>query len=256
MDYSLALHNFEGPFQKLLQLVLEKKLEITTVNIAKVTDDFLVYFEKIRAAEAEKEGELDLIADADFKTLLADFVLVVSRLILIKSKVLLPDLEFDEEDEFSTKDLEDRLRLYKDFRGAIKNIADLWHAEPFMRQRDFLVSRTSVFYPPENITFHDLAKALQRLETELQKFVMPEKPIKNEAINLRKKIEEVLLKISEGLSDFSGIAENKSRKELVVLFLAVLHLIKEQALHVNQDSHFGAISIAKRDVQSYNGQDE
>ncbi len=252
MDYLLTLTNYEGPFQKLLSLVLEKKLDITEVNIAKVTDDFVAYFEKIQKAEIEAGGELDPIESADIRVLLSDFVLVVSKLVLIKSRFLLPDLELDEEDELGTKDLEERLKMYKDFRGAVRALGTSWSLLPRFYSREFLMGRASFFYPPKEISSEILRNSIQRLSEELQKFVTPEKQIRGEAINLRKKIEEVLERISEGLSDFAVFSSEKSRKEIVVLFLAVLHLMKEQMLHVNQDGHFGKILIAKKEEQSYN----
>src|SRR3989338_1435977 len=99
--YELKLNDFAGPLDKLLELIEGKKLEITKVNLAEVTADFVAYIKTI---------------DNLHPKFLADFVAIASKLILIKSHTLLPSLLLSKEEEVEMRDLEDRLRLYKEFK--------------------------------------------------------------------------------------------------------------------------------------------
>src|SRR3989344_3177572 len=109
--YELKLDTFQGPLEKLLELIESKELEITRLNLAEVTADFLAY---VRSLE-----EID-------SRVLADFITVAARLILIKSHALLPQLALTEEEEEDIADLERRLKLYKEFRVVERAIANSW----------------------------------------------------------------------------------------------------------------------------------
>ena len=90
MNYEFKTEQFSGPIEKLLELIEEKKMEITELNLADVTADFLKYLEKLESVESR---------------LLADFIVVASKLLLIKSKAILPGLPITEEEEKDIKDL-------------------------------------------------------------------------------------------------------------------------------------------------------
>lgn len=241
MPYLLNLESYKGPIEKLLELVEEKKLEITLVNLSKVTDDFLIYFENLQKEELEKDSE----SKANLKIILADFLVVATKLLLIKSKVLVPSLSLSEEEESDIKDLESRLKLYQELKPMKKYIASLWQEAPYMFTREFLMTKEPVFYPPETITTTHLLKAISKIIGELEKVLMPQKHIKQEVISLKAKIEEVLEKISNQTSTLDALHGKRTRRELVVLFLAVLHLIKNQLIYVEQEDSFGKITIAK-----------
>src|SRR5260221_679919 len=105
MSYELTLNQFSGPLEALLELIESKRLPVNEISLAKVTDDFLKFLADNPAI--------------DF-AMLADFISVASRLILIKSKSLLPDLVLTGEEEMEIKDLEKRLALYRDLRATGK----------------------------------------------------------------------------------------------------------------------------------------
>src|SRR5258706_15754469 len=107
MTYELKIEQYEGPLEKLLQLIEERKLAITEISLAAVTDDFLKYLETMLEVPPG---------------VLADFIVVASRLVLIKSKSLLPELPLTEEEEEDIKDLEQRLLLYKRLKEAERHV--------------------------------------------------------------------------------------------------------------------------------------
>jgi len=231
--YELTLEKYQGPLDKLLELVLEKKLEIAEISLAEVTADFLDYLRKLEEEQAHP-------------TVIADFIIVASKLVLIKSKNLLPSLQLDEEEEEDVRNLELRLKIYAEIKKTQQLVKDRWNDFPQVATREFLKVSEPAFYPPDKITGANLKSALARILGEFEKMMKPVKTIKTEIINLKKKIEEVVRKLTSNPVGFGSLKENGTKAELVVLFLAVLHLIKAQLVNVEQPSNFGEITIAKK----------
>lgn len=256
MLYSLNLDFYKGPLEKLLELIEEKKLEISVVSLAKVTGDFLAFVENLQksepfaedAAREEKKSFPDKTQD-DLKLILADFLVVASRLVLIKSKALIPALPLDDEDEADIRDLEARLKIYEEIRGAKSAVLGLWRSSPVMLSREFLMTKEPFFFPPKDIGANDLLKCFRTILGEFEKSLIPVKKIALQVFNLQSKIEEVLRKITNEPRALHHFHEKKNKSELVILFLAILHLAKVQLIHIEQDERFGEIRI-KQGIQA------
>lgn len=237
MPYELNLEQYQGPLQKLLELIEEKKMEITVVSLAEVTGGFFDYLKKLEEAGASH-------------SILADFLVVASKLILIKSKVLLPSLPLTDEEEMDIRSLEGRLKIYQEFKKAQLHVKGLWKVSPQMFSREYLMTKEATFYPPKSATAEALAKAVARVAGELEKFLKPVVKVKNEIIHLKQKIEEVFRRLTEIPIGFKKMHEGRGRSELVVLFLAILHLVREQLISADQDGQFEEITIAKKPIAS------
>jgi segregation and condensation protein A len=257
MPYSLNLDFYKGPLEKLLELIQEKKMEISVVSMAEVTGDFLAFVQKIQNSEAfaediaKKEGlsseetaGIPPETREDLKLILADFLVVASRLVLIKSKALIPALPLDDEDEADIRDLEARLKIYEEIKGAKSAILEAWRSSPVMLSREFLMTKEPFFFPPKNVGAGDLLKCFKTILGEFEKTLIPVKKIAAQVFNLQSKIEEVLQKITNEPRALHYFHENKNKSELVVLFLAILHLAKVQLIHIEQNEHLGEIRIS------------
>ncbi|MDP2703624.1 MAG: segregation/condensation protein A [bacterium] len=239
MAFAVDTAVYKGPIEKLLELVQEKKFEITELSLAEVTGDFLRYFESLRQAQGIKEEEQDL------KALIADFLVVASRLLLIKSRVLLPQLELDEEEEEDIRDLELRLKLYQELKGTKGYVRDIWRDTPYMVGREFLMAKEPMFLPPKGLQPSHLEEAVRQMVEELQRFLMPEEKMKRVIVRLQDKIQEILERLTEKPMDLGHLDGKKKREEIVMLFLAVLHLVRDHFIHVEQSEEFGRIYIRK-----------
>lgn len=249
--YELRLEYFQGPMDKLLELIEEKKLEVSRVSLAEVTDDFLRYLEQFKIALTDGNEDSPLF-DAP-PALLADFLVVASRLLLIKSKTLLPALTLSAEEDAELHDLEHRLKLYQELKKTQEHIRALWSAAPKMYAREFLTAHEPVFYPPSNATPASLHAAAMKMSGELTQLFKPKATVKNQLVNLRAKIQEIAARIIAAPTTFSNLHGGKgSRSDVVVLFLAVLHLIKQQLADVAQAEHFGEMTIARTSDAAYN----
>lgn len=249
MPYQLKTKTFEGPLEKLLELIEERKLGINEVSIAEVTDSFLKYLEMLM--KQEKQATNDPVSMA----LLADFVSVASRLILLKSKSLLPDLTLTDEEEHDLKDLEDRLKLYARVKEAMKLLEEEWGAKRRMASRGYFLHtnlEAHVFYPGDGVTPQALALAMRGVFDELQKFTHETETIKDKIVSLEEVVKTVIARISElgGETSVAKLSGKKSRSELIMVFLAVLHLAREQLIHLEQESHFSDIIVKNRNKES------
>jgi len=227
--FELKTNQFAGPIEKLLELIEEKKLDITAISLSEVTADFLNYLRSL--AETPP-------------AILADFIVVAARLILIKSKALLPELPLTEEEEEDIKDLEARLLIYKEFKNAGENIALLWKKQNISWSRELFGNRhISVFYPPGDISADKLKNSLDSMLKALEVIQLREKSLARTAIvSVEEKIEELLgyLKGKEH-SPFGELV--KTREEAIVLFLAILHLLKDRLIDIEQSGNFYDIII-------------
>lgn len=230
MKYQLNLEKFSGPIEKLLELIELKKMEVTEVNLANVTADFLQYLKKIEAVEPR---------------MLADFVVVAAALLLIKSKALLPNLELTKEDEEDIKDLEGRIKRYAEFKPAIALFKEFYEKGNFSVSRPFLYNSEPVFYPAPNVSKNSLLQSASEVFRVFNQTILESQTVEISLVKLEEKIEEIVNKMREGISRFSEVTHKKSRSEVVVLFLALLHLLKEQIIKVEQKEKFDDIKIEK-----------
>ena len=232
MQYTLNLEHYNGPLEKLLELVEKNELDISLISLAKVTGGFLDHLSKLQEKDTPH-------------AILADFLVVASKLLLIKSKALIPTLELEEEDEEDIQNLETQLKIYKKIKLAKELIKDGWREMPAMTSRELLMTKEAFFYPPKTLKIKDLADAFKKIVQEIEKFRTVE-VIKTEIINLEKKIKEIVQRITSMPAELKTFSGGNSKKELIVLFLAILHLLREEIIEVEQTKPFGEIHIAKK----------
>lgn len=235
MSYEVRLSKFQGPLEKLLELIEDKKLQINEISLAVVTTDFLKYLEESKP---------------DYGVL-ADFISIASRLILVKSKSLLPGIELTEEEEGDIKDLAHRLELYKEFKVARGHFEVLWNSNESSRSRVYMGSLDSVrvFYPGNRVTKDSLLESVQKIFESLEKISKEVETIKDKIVTLEEKIKEVVARVKDlGETSLNKLSQEKNKAEIVVIFLAILHLAREQLIHLEQDSHFSDIMIRHQEA--------
>lgn len=210
------------PYEKLLELVEAKQLDITTVNLADVTADFIKHIESL-------DNNID-------PRILSEFVAIAAKLILIKSKALLPNLTLTDEEEADVQQLEARLLLYQQFRQAGEHLKRIWHANRPLAARSLLMNHGQSFRPPQQLTTLDLLSALASVSVEIKQLLPETQNIQINLISLEEKMEELIQKLNQQpQQQLEQLVSNKSRAEVVVIFLAVLHLLKKQMVKVDQN---------------------
>lgn len=233
-NYQIKVEQFEGPMDLLLQMTEDQKLDITRVSLAKIADQYLEYISSAQNITLEH---------------LADFLSIASKLILIKSKALLPLLEFTEEEEAEIMDLEHQLAEYKKFKEAAKNIAILYNCPKQSFSREGFSGRSVVFFPPENITVDDLKKTFLKILGEIPILEKLEEEMVREVLTLEEKIVHLQNTLKEKVqTSFSEIVSSaKDKVEIIVSFLAMLELIKQKLIHVEQGELFSEIKLKHKE---------
>lgn len=230
MTYHIKTEKFEGPLDLLLDLIEKEKLRINELSLAQVADQYLDY---IRGNECIELANL------------ADFLSVASRLILIKSRSLLPILEFTEEEEEEIKDLARQLEEYKKFKEISRSLGRMLYSSRASYSRGSYLGVTSAFFPPENVSAFDLKKYFQLVLSEIPVVDKLEEEIVAEVVTLEEKIAHLQETITNKMEIcFSEITSQTSDKiEMIISFLAILEMVKQRIIQVEQGELFEDIKI-------------
>ncbi len=230
---AIKLEQFSGPLDLLLKLIEKEELDITEISLAKITDQYIDY---IQNSSRIKPAEM------------ADFLVLAARLLLIKSRALFPYLMLGDENE-EEPDLEKQLKIYQEFAQAAEKISRLIAQKRFMFPRVF--SRTSFaslekkFFPPAGLNARQLQQTMQEIIARCQPAPDLAEQIIDSRVSLEDKISQIQAEIKKRLSfSFSRLlSQAQDRVEIIVSFLALLELIKQRAIVVEQTNLFGEITI-------------
>lgn len=224
--YEVKVEKFEGPLAVLLELIEKQKLDISEVSLGSITESFLKHIELVED-----------VAPND----LADFLLVAGRLLYLKSKLLIPEIVIEDDEELN---LADQLRLYQRFAEAAVRLADMIGSQRIAYQSPRLKLDVPAFSPPPALTSDDLASALRGVVEKVKPYVdLPEKMMER-TVTVEEKLDELKNRImDEAQLYFHDITKRGSRSDIVASFLALLELLKQNILRVEQNGHFQDIQI-------------
>ncbi len=234
-DFKVKVGEFEGPLTVLLDLIEKRKLHISDVSLSEVADEFIEY---------TRSFENFPIGDS------ADFILVASTLLLIKSKSLLPNMPLTEEEQGSIEDLENRLALYKKHKDLSLNLGRMFGNFLYFAQEKR--GMRAVFAPTPEITLSALESALNNA---LKNMPPREQSLPKIAVQKIISLEEMIERLTERMkqsiaTNFSSFAkaEKGEKINVIVSFLAMLELVKRGLVRVEQKKHFEDISIEANEV--------
>ncbi len=231
LNYTVHTPVYDGPLDLLLNLIEHAELDITSVSLAMVTDQYLAYINGLEQISADE---------------ISAFIVIAAKLLQIKSEALLPRPPVREVGEEDTgQSLVDQLRLYKRYKEI--------GAWIYVRQQANLRTYLRIAPPPKveakldlsNITLEKLVAAAEvAFQKEAEKKPLGD-VIAPPRITIREKIDLIakLMKEVERSSFRALINDGASRLEIVVTFLAMLELIKRYRIHAHQDDLFGDIEI-------------
>lgn len=230
--YQVVLPVFEGPLDLLLHLIERQELDITQVSLAQVTNQYLDYLTRVSECNPDN---------------LADFLVVAAKLLLIKSRALLPRPPTPPPEE-EEEDLVRQLIEYKKFKEAARRLKELEERGlcSYVRLRGMPVLDRVVDLG--DVGLGDLLAAVRQVLA-----VRPPSPPVDEAVP------PVLLTIADQMAlieretaggrsvSFCRLLEQATgRVEIIVTLLALLEMIKQLRVRVYQDRLFGDILIVPR----------
>jgi segregation and condensation protein A len=239
--FKVRVGQFEGPLDLLLDLVEKRRLHISDVTLSQVADNFINYVKSFDEFPMKDS---------------ADFILVASTLLLIKSKSLLPGLSLTEEEQESIEELERRLESYKTYKEAAQVLSKIFGKFLYFPKEKRW--QKSVFYPTSEITTSNLKNAILSAIESMPKKAEPLSKIGvRKIISLEEMIERLREKIESSLKmsfrEFS-MMNKAERIDVIVSFLAMLELVKRGLVRAEQHSHFEDINIEleRTGVPTYN----
>ncbi len=228
MTYQVNLDIFEGPLDLLLYLIKKNNLNIYDIQISFITHQYLEYIDLMKELNLDVAGE---------------FLVMATTLMEIKSKSLLPKQSEELENEIETvkKQLVDRLLEYQKYKSIVANFfkpriqveANVYYRKlPIFSDDDYYMEAT-VF---------DLLTALNGILKKVPKEV---KEIVYEEIHIEEKMRVIMemLKDKQYISFEELILQEQTRREIIIMFLALLELIKTRQVIARQKDAFGEIRI-------------
>ena len=232
--FALDLPTFHGPLDLLLHLIERRELDITEVSLVVVAEQYLAY---VRAGE-----QIDLGA-------LASFIAMGARLLLLKSRALLPQ-DPDEDDA----DAEDRdpqallaaLEEYRRYRQAAEHLRDLEAEHRTGYRREAAPPELPPSGGLDGVTTDQLYTLFREVLERLPKEEPPQE-VERETVLLRDRVALITerLERERTVSFRELIGAATSRLVVIVDFLAVLELIRRRYLEARQEGAFGEITLAR-----------
>ena len=233
-DFKVKTEVFSGPLDLLLHLIEKRKLLINEVSLAKITDDYINHIKEVENISINNESH---------------FILVASTLLLIKSKSLLPTIELTQEEEQSIEDLEKRLKIYKRIKSVEPAVSDLFFKNPTFFKRDVKIEEVS-FRPTKQIVLQTLLESIKGVIKSLPIVEKVPKAIIKKVISLEEMIDKLTDRIKQGINmsfkEFSNFGKGE-KINVIVGFLAMLQLVKDGIIEVEQKADYSDIDIQTKE---------
>jgi len=229
-NFEIHLPQFDGPFDLLLFFIERDELEIHAIPIAKITNDFLEYINRLTALNVE---------------VAADFILVAATLMRIKAKTLLPihHPENDEENTITEEELINRLIAYKNIKQQSEILKAFEETRSLQKKRgniayDVGLACNAVGNYNNDVLSFDIYKLLKIYNTLIAKYnqqtishthVVVQQQF---SISQQKEIIKQLMLLNQKLSYLQIKSNAKSKMELVYSFLAILEMVQESMINI------------------------
>jgi segregation and condensation protein A len=234
-EYTVKTGDFEGPLSALLDMIERRKLDITRLSLASVADEFVAYVETSENVPME---------------VLADFLSIAAKLLLIKSRAILPVWDTpDEQEEEDAQDLEDRLREYKRFKEISLQVGEMFDSAQRAFPRDAYAGIDKRQFLDERIVPNIPSERLRQIFRDLLAAIPDPEALRKRAIRQIVSVEETIRSVRRLLEKrkretfFACVEGNASPENISVTFLAVLELVRSETISAQQNQQFGDIDL-------------
>lgn len=236
MTYNFTINDFEGPLDLLLHLIKINKMDIETINLNSITTQYLEFINSM------KNESIDVASE---------YLVMASELVHIKSKMLI-NLDNDKEDDMyemnNEEDLKEKLREYDKIKNITSTFKDLESVrnEVYTKLPTNLNEYKKDIPLDNNITLDDLINAFNMfLEREKLKKPINTKITKKElSVGDRIKGIRNIFKIKNKVS-FTELFDNRTKPYIIVTFLSILEMSKNEEIKIVQKDNFSDIILEK-----------
>lgn len=241
MDYKFCINDFEGPLDLLLHLVKTSKMDIYALDIKIIIEEYLTFIEE------QKNKNIDIASS---------YLVMAAELIHLKSKMLVnDDSTEDNNDEFhidSEEDLKKKIIEYEKYKQITSSLEEMMNRRNCFYTKsptnlDEIVDNSKYVF--KNALVDQLIEALKNLK-EREKY---SRPINTKITHKEYSIEKRIIDIRKILSvkdkiEFLDLFDNMERDFLIVTFLSILTMSKNEEIELKQEDNFKPIIIERRKV--------
>lgn len=240
MDYLIDIHNFHGPLDLLLHLVRSTEMDIYEIDTSVIIEEYLHYIDKMQ----------DLNIDVA-----SEFLVMAATLVHLKSKMLIGSTEEtpEEENEYeinSEEELKNRIIEYEKYKKMTEVFKELEEKRSNFFTKEPVSLKEYSDKAIENdgsVTVEDLVNAILAYQERLNE----QKPIHTKITKKELSIEDRMKSIKDKLKtvkkiDFLDLFEEVTKEYLIVTFLAILQMNKNDEINIYQEKNFGNILVESR----------
>lgn len=241
MSYEVVLDEFQGPLDLLLHLIKEKEMDLESLEVSVITDQYLAYIDQM---------------DPDQLETMSEYLVMAAQLIEMKSKLLLPNEKVELEDDYQEDPREQLIRRlieYKKYKDVLDEFRDCYehrqtlHTKAPALMDDYIVDTTEMI--PQDLEVYDLIRAMQKMFQ--RKALMA--PLESKIARVEISIEDISDQIRQYFRlhknqrvDFEELFDEPSRTFFVVTFLSILVLVNTNELVIEQEGNFEKIYLKER----------
>lgn len=229
MEANFVINDFEGPLDLLLHLIKTSKMDIYDIKIEEITAQYLDFINRMN------ELNLDVASE---------YLVMASELTLIKSKMLLPRQDEEEEEEDPRENLVNRLIEYQKYKELTSDFKDLENnrKQIITKLPENIKEYSDNIVNNGDVTLNDLIDAFQKfLEREKEKQPIHTKVTTKElSVEKRRSNIRKILSIKKRVN-FIELFETINKEYVIVTFLAILEMAKDNEIRLYQDKNFDNI---------------
>lgn len=237
MEYQVTVDQFTGPLDLLLHLIKEHDMDLLDLDVAAVCDQYLAYIQTM---------------DPSLLEAVSEYLVMAAWLIEMKSKLLLPKPEIDEEDDYEAerKRMIERLIEKNRINGILEAFEAFYDKRQTMHSKipsaleEYLSSGEETI--PEGMEVYDLIKAMQRVMQRRALLQPLESKIARVEISIDERTEQIrsyFLRHKGKTVDFEDLFDEGDRYFAIVTFLSILVLVKNSELLITQSGNFEKIYL-------------
>ncbi|MBI4434435.1 segregation/condensation protein A [Candidatus Uhrbacteria bacterium] len=230
MPHVIKLEQFEGPLDLLLRLIEQEEVDITTIALARVCEEYLAHLKQVEDRSPED---------------VADFLIIAAKLLYLKSLLLVPGAVG--EAEVDATGLAEQLRIYRAFVDASRILEARYASGMTCYPTERAPIAVPMFIPPPNCDVETLHASLTHIVAELEPIVRIPRAVVGRVISIDDRIAEIRrLIVTQPQTSFDEVLHGRrGRDEAIVSFLAILELVKRQVIDAAQDARFAPIRIER-----------
>lgn len=234
MDCLFTIDKFEGPLDLLLHLIKESNIDIYDIKIEEITTQYLEYIKKME--------ELNL-------NIASSYLVMAAELIEIKASLLLPKPEIadDEYEEDPKEKLIQKLLEYKNYKELVPQFQELenYRQEYYTKKASDIAEFEQSSNLADDINLNDLVDALQKFLSKKEMV----KPLNTKIANKEYSISERSFQIRNLIKEkkcvrFTELFDIKTKGYVVITFLAILSMAKNNEIKLVQENNFDDIGIS------------